>query len=195
MPSTLHQRFKYLQSGIKKVNADLKPFAETEAHFVDAKFYVEDDIPNEVLPIEIPSMESKQGEKEHVRLVTRKDILAPKKGPECGNDHSSESTSDAVRAKISTPSNSPPFLRYVPLSRRKNGQSPFSECLQSTEEMGRPSARLTTEDVAILKEDHVTPLTSSTNPLPLKPLNGFVRSSQSLTEHGILPSERTKRMV
>ena len=60
MPSTLHQCFKYLQSGIKKVNADLKPFAETEAHFTDAKFYVEDDIPNEVLPIEIPSMESKQ---------------------------------------------------------------------------------------------------------------------------------------
>ena len=77
VPSTLHQCFKYLQSGIKKVNADLKPFAETEAHFADAKFYVEDDTPNEVLPIEIPSMESKQGEKEHVRLITRKDILAP----------------------------------------------------------------------------------------------------------------------
>ena len=94
VPSTLHQCFKYLQSGIKKVNADLKRFAKTEAHFVDAKFYVEDDIPNEVLPVEIPSTESKQGEKEHVRLVTRKDILAPKKGPECGNDHSSESTSN-----------------------------------------------------------------------------------------------------
>ena len=57
--STLHQCFKFLQSGIKKVNADLKPFDENEAHFADAKFYVEDDIPNEVLPVEIPSMESK----------------------------------------------------------------------------------------------------------------------------------------
>ena len=105
--STLHQCFKYLQSGIKKVNADLKPFAETEALFVDAKFYVEDDIPNEVLLVEIPSMESKQGEKEHVRLVTRKDIIALKKGPECGNDHSSESTGNSMRVKISTPSNNP----------------------------------------------------------------------------------------
>ena len=96
--STLHQCFKYLQSGIKKVNADLKPFAETEAHFVDAKFEVEDDIPSEVLPVEIPSMESKQGEKEHVRLVTGKDIPSPKKGPKCGNDHSSESTNNSVRA-------------------------------------------------------------------------------------------------
>ena len=125
VPSNLHQCFKYLQSGIKKVNADLKPFVETEAHFADAKFYVKDDIPNEVLPVEIPSMESKQGEKEHVRLVTRKDILAPKKGPECG----SESTSNSMKAKISMPSNNPPLLRYVPLSHRKKGQSPFPECL------------------------------------------------------------------
>ena len=108
--STLHHCFKYFQSGIKEVNADLKPFAETKAHFADAKFYVEDDIPNEVLLLEIPSMESKQGEKEHVRLVTRKDIPSPKKGPECGNDHSSESTSNSVRAKILTPSNNPPLL-------------------------------------------------------------------------------------
>ena len=36
------------------------------------------------------------------------------------------------------------------------------------------------------------PLTSSTNPLPSKPFNGFVRSSQSLIERGILPSEQTK---
>ena len=45
----------------------------------------------------------------------------------------------------------------------------------------------------MLKENHAMPLTSSTNPLPLKPLNGFVRSSQCLTEHGILPSERMKK--
>ena len=191
MPSTLHQCFKYLQSGIKKVNADLKPFTETEAHFANAKFYVEDDIPNEVLPVEISSMESKQGEKEHVRLVIRKDILAPKKGPECGNDHSSESTSNSVRAKISTPSNNPPFLRYVPLSHRKKGQSPFAECLQSIADIGRPPTKLTVEDVAILKENHSMPLTSYTNPLPSKPLNGFVRSSQCLIEHSILASERT----
>ena len=155
----------------------MKPFAETGAHFADAKFYVEDDIPNEVLPVEIPSIESKQGEKEHDRLVTRKDILAPKKGPECGNDHSSESTSKSVRAKISMPSNNPPLLRFVPLSHRKKGKSLFVECLQSIAGMGRPPAKLTMEDVAILKENHVMPLTSSTNPLPSKPLNGFVRSS------------------
>ena len=101
-------------------------------------------------------------------------------------------TSNSMRAKISTPFNNPPLLRYVPLSHHKKGQSPFAECLQSIACMGRPPTKLTMEDVAILKENHVMPLTSSTNPLPLKLLNGFVRSSQSLIEHGILPSEWTK---
>ena len=114
--STLHQCFKFLQSGIKKVNADLKTFVETESHFADSNFYVEDDIPSEVLPIEISSMESKQVEKKHVKFITRKDISSLKECPEYGNDHSSESTSNAMRADISMPSNNPPFLRYVPLS-------------------------------------------------------------------------------
>ena len=108
------------------------------------------------------------------------------------NDHSSESTSNLVRAKISTSSNNPPFLRYVPLSRCKKGQSPFVECLQSIAHVGRPPTKLMMEDIAILKENHAMPLTSSINPLPSKPLNGFLRSSQTLLEHGILPSDRTK---
>ena len=90
------------------------------------------------------------------------------------------------------PSNNPPFVCYVPLSHRKKGQSPFAECFQSTVNMGRPPTKLTMEDVAILKENHVMPLTSSINPLSSKPLNGFVRSLQSLTKHGILPSEQIK---
>ena len=192
VPSTLHQCFMYLQSGIKKVNTDLKPFTKTKPHFANAKFYVEDDIPNEVLLVEIPSMESKHGEKKHVRFITGKHIPSPKEGPKCGNNHSSESTSNSMRAEISTPSKNLPFLRYVPLTQRKKGQSPFTKCLQSTVDMGRPPTMLTMEDGAILKENHAMPLTSSTNPLPSKPLNGFVSSSQSLTKHGILPSERTK---
>ncbi|XP_030940238.1 uncharacterized protein LOC115965196 [Quercus lobata] len=167
VPSTLHQCFKFFQNGIKKVDADLKPFAETEAHFADAKFYAKEDISSEVLPVEIPSIKGKQGEEEHVKFIAKKDISSSKKGPE-------------------------PFLRYIPLSHHKNGQSPFTECLQSTKDVGRLPAKLTMEDVAILKENHVMPSTSPTNPLPSKPLKGFVRSSQSPIKHVILPNERTK---
>ncbi|XP_075633633.1 uncharacterized protein LOC142606119 [Castanea sativa] len=188
VPSTSHQCFKYIQGGGKKVNANLKPFTKTEAHFADAKFYVEDDVPNEVLPVEIPPIESKQNEKKHVRFIIGKDTPSPKEG----DNHSSGSTSNSGGQKISTPSDNPPFLCYVPLSCRKKGQSPFTECLQSIVNKGRPPTKLTMEDVAILKENHTMPLTSSTNPLPSKPLNGFMRSSQSWIEHSILPSERTK---
>ncbi|XP_060200598.1 uncharacterized protein LOC132628857 [Lycium barbarum] len=42
VPSTYHQCFKYLEDGVqKKIVADDEPFAETEAHFADAKFYLE----------------------------------------------------------------------------------------------------------------------------------------------------------
>ena len=55
-------------------------------------------------------------------------------------------TSNSMRVKISTPSNNPPLLRYVPLSHHKKGQSPFVECLQSIASMGRPPAKLTIEE-------------------------------------------------
>ena len=113
-------------------------------------------------------MESKQGEKKHIRFITRKDIPSPKEGLECGNDCSSESTSNLVREEISTPCNNPPFLRYIPLSHCKKGQSPFTECLQSIVDKGRPSTKLTMEDVAILKESHAMPLTSSTKSFALE---------------------------
>ena len=111
----------------------MKPFAETEAHFADAKFYAKEDISSEVLPVEIPSIKGKQGEEEHIKFIAKKDISSSKKCPE-------------------------PFLRYIPLSHRKNGQSPFTECLQPTKDVGKLPAKLTMEDVAILKENHVMPL-------------------------------------
>ena len=40
--STLHQCFKYCRNGqVKTIVADAKPFTSTEAHFANAKFYVE----------------------------------------------------------------------------------------------------------------------------------------------------------
>ena len=40
--STLHQCFKYYKNGqVKTIVADSKPFSIAEAHFIDAKFYLE----------------------------------------------------------------------------------------------------------------------------------------------------------
>ena len=55
IPSTLHQHFKFYIGGVKKVEADTKPFIEVESYFADAKFYIENDAMEEVLPAIIPS--------------------------------------------------------------------------------------------------------------------------------------------
>ncbi|KAL0281864.1 UNVERIFIED_CONTAM: Retrovirus-related Pol polyprotein from transposon opus [Sesamum angustifolium] len=54
VPSTWHQCFKYCRNGIvKKVLGDNKPFIETESHFADAKYYIEDaNKGKEILPPE-----------------------------------------------------------------------------------------------------------------------------------------------
>ena len=50
VPSTLHQCFKYYKNGeVRKVLADTNPFNEAESHYVDAKFYFEVTINDEVL--------------------------------------------------------------------------------------------------------------------------------------------------
>ncbi|KAL2906871.1 Exodeoxyribonuclease I, partial [Bienertia sinuspersici] len=53
--STLHQCLKYYRNGVQKVIADVKPFGKAESYFADAKFYVDEKEPLEVMPIEVPS--------------------------------------------------------------------------------------------------------------------------------------------
>ncbi|KAL0394924.1 UNVERIFIED_CONTAM: hypothetical protein Slati_4458600 [Sesamum latifolium] len=50
VPSTLHQCFKYVKWEIVKVDADMKPFTETESYFSDAKLYLDPDNLKEVVP-------------------------------------------------------------------------------------------------------------------------------------------------
>ena len=55
IPSILHCCFKFYRGGVKKVEADTKPFTEVEFYFVNTKFYIENDVMEEVLPVIIPS--------------------------------------------------------------------------------------------------------------------------------------------
>ena len=56
IPSTLHQCFKFYKGGVKKVEADAKPFTEVRSYFVDAKFYMENDAMEEVLLRSFPQL-------------------------------------------------------------------------------------------------------------------------------------------
>ena len=55
IPSTLHRCFKFYGRGVKKVEADTKPFTEVESYFADAKFYTKNDVTQKFLPAVIPS--------------------------------------------------------------------------------------------------------------------------------------------
>ena len=48
--STLHQYFKFYRGRVKKVEVDTKPFTKVESYFVNAKFYIVNDVMQEVLP-------------------------------------------------------------------------------------------------------------------------------------------------
>jgi hypothetical protein len=72
-----------------------------------------------------------------------------------------------------------PVLRYVPITKRKEGQSPFfgdeDSILKSLQELTLPVAKITKTT------------------LSCQPLQGFTRPSQTPTiEHGSLPTKRTE---
>ncbi|KAI5343264.1 hypothetical protein L3X38_011140 [Prunus dulcis] len=55
VPSTLPQCFKFYRGGVKKILGDVKPFTEAESYFADAKFYIDEDVASEVIPMEVHS--------------------------------------------------------------------------------------------------------------------------------------------
>ncbi|KAA0066578.1 ty3-gypsy retrotransposon protein [Cucumis melo var. makuwa] len=147
--STLHQCFKFCQDGVKKVEVDSNPFSEAKSHFTDVKFCLKNDNSSEVVPVEIP-------------LVNREDNLQLK-SLESRKPHKSTGTFHSGKGEASTSttksmilmdekaSNSS-LLRYVPLSRRQKGESPFVEALQG----------LKVGNIEVLKESFTTPVTKIT---------------------------------
>ena len=79
IPSTLHQCFKFYQEGVKKVEADTKPFTEVESYFADAKFYIENEAIEEVLLATIPSIGKAKlkGKVEQCKSTLIKEISQP----------------------------------------------------------------------------------------------------------------------
>ncbi|KAL2925184.1 Oligopeptidase A [Bienertia sinuspersici] len=125
--STLHQCLKYYRNGVQKVIADVKPFGEAESHFADAKFYVDEKEPLEVMPTEVPSTGKVQF---HAPKAVKEEALVIKESESRISSLSSKKdVNDGPSKEIKVASTSPaPVLRYVPKSRRKEGQSPFLNC-------------------------------------------------------------------
>ncbi|KAA0055891.1 uncharacterized protein E6C27_scaffold438G00090 [Cucumis melo var. makuwa] len=150
--STLHQCFKFHKQGIRKVDADSRPFTKAESHFADAKFYTKSEDVSEIISTEVPV--TKGTFKNEQEMITSK---KSNKGDALNSQQNGESTTETkLRApeaeKIATLQkevSNLPVLCYISFSRHKKGESPFAEC----------SKNLTVKNTEILKENFTAPLT------------------------------------
>ncbi|KAM1528731.1 hypothetical protein ACFX1Z_018035 [Malus domestica] len=183
--STLHQCLKFYQEGVKVIYGDTKPFTEAESHFADAKFYMDEDMVLEALPKEIKSTGKATRKKQEWQAM-------PKKQEE--EAMSSSSKNDDELAKPATtkgsrmPSNelNTPVFRYIPMSRRKNGQSPFET------EASKVDAQRYMDNVKLLKTNAVLPLTQLSNAKVARLPQGLVKALPKRAEPSFLPTKRTE---
>ena len=160
-----------------KVDADTKPFLEVESHFADAKFYMKSDAISKVILTKVRV--AKGSYRPEQRMVTTKKLSEVDALSRRGNDESMTQVKPEVpknEGMISTQgkNSKSPVLRYVPLSRRKKGESPFAEC----------SKNLMIGDIEILKESFTTPLT--------KMDKSDVKKTEKEEARATLPEQQTK---
>ena len=105
---------------MKKILGDVKPFTEAESYFADPKFYINEDVASEVIPVEVHSTG---------QAIPRKDEQSKCLSAEENGDNKPKSTAFGQMGSPSIDSRKVaiPILRYVSSSRRKEGQSPFGE--------------------------------------------------------------------
>ena len=174
VPSTLHQYFKYCDGKqVKVVTIDLQPFTAAESHFTDAKFYLDCDT-----TYNVPQEEFMEKKKARHKERGEPFMEGPKPNSE-------------VRQKFHEEEKEAPMvLRYVPASKRKEGQSPFGLTMET---MDKSKKSIQEKDIAILKSDFTLPLpkldqVASTKP----PLKGFTRATCNLVEEDSFPVRRTE---
>ncbi|KAM1658315.1 hypothetical protein ACFXTN_042496 [Malus domestica] len=167
VPSTLHQCLKFYREGVKVIYGDTKPFTEAESHFADAKFYMDEDM-------EWPAMPKKQ-EEEAMSSSSKND-----------NELAKPATTKGSR----TPSNvlNTPVFLYIPMSRRKNGQSPFET------EASKADAQRYMDNVKLLKTNAMLPLTQLSNAKVARLPQGFVKALPKGVEPSFLPTKRTEEV-
>ncbi|KAM2634119.1 hypothetical protein EV1_024635 [Malus domestica] len=185
VPSTLHQCLKFYREGVKVIYGDTKPFTEAESHFTDAKFYMDEDMVLEALPKEIKSTGKATPKKQEWQAM-------PKKQEEEAMSSSSKNDNELAKPATTkgsrTPSNvlNTPVFQYIPMSRRKNGQSPFET------EASKADAQRYMDNVKLLKTNTVLPLTQLSNAKVARLPQGFVKALPKGVEPSFLPTKRTE---
>ena len=127
-------------------------YSKVESHFVDAQYYTKGDDISEVMSTEV--LVAKGTYKPEQRTITTKksNEVDALNGPEKDELTTQVKFEVSKNEKIAIPpekASKPPILCYIPLSRRKKGESLFAKCLKN----------LKVESVKILKESFTSPLT------------------------------------
>ncbi|XP_074290638.1 uncharacterized protein LOC141617349 [Silene latifolia] len=129
--STLHQCLKYYRGGERKIDGDAKPFSKVDSFFADAKFFEENGTSSEFMPTTISS--TGKGGKREKNIIKEDEAASSAKENDVKKDVdkvNKTATPVASPKKQETPQKTtPPVLRYIPKSCRKDGVSPFAECL------------------------------------------------------------------
>ena len=149
--------------------ADNKPFTEAESFFANAKFYLKDDTLKGIQAITPPSTKEVKLESE----IPKPDLPTEVEEETKQNGNSKRKTKQQGSETIKLA----PVLRYVPITKKKEAQSPFfgdeESILKSLQELTLLVAKITK------------------TVLSCQPLQGFTRPSQAPTiEHGSLPTKR-----
>ena len=147
MPSTYHQCFKYFQDGkVKKIVADHKPFTIAKSHFADAKFYLEDDTQEEAQVIVSPSSKEENLHSKTSRIDSPIEEKEAKPIEEKETKQTMTSTKEK-KHQASKATKAAPVLHYVLVTKRKEGQSPFSgdgeSVLEDLQGLTLPVAKIT----------------------------------------------------
>ncbi|XP_074266159.1 uncharacterized protein LOC141588627 [Silene latifolia] len=182
--STLHQCLKYYCGGERKIDGDAKPFSKADSFFADAKFFEENGTSSEFMPTNISS--TRKGGMRENNIIKEDAAASPAKKNDVKKDvdKASKIATSVVSPKKQdmAKKTTSPVLRYIPKSCRKDGESPFAECLTpKTQPKDKKSSQVIKQEwVAKI----VAPLPSSSQTKIMRPLpTCFIcSSSQSLSE-------------
>ncbi|XP_050125816.1 uncharacterized protein LOC126603114 [Malus sylvestris] len=146
---------------------------------------MDEDMVLEALPKEIKSTGKATPNKQEWQAMPKKQEEEAMSSLSKNDD---ELAKPATTKGSKTPSNvlNTPVFRYIPMSRRKNGQSPFET------EASKVDAQRYMDNVKLLKTNAVLPLTQLSNAKVARLPQGFVKALPKRAEPSFLPTKRTE---
>ncbi|KAL9224978.1 hypothetical protein vseg_000952 [Gypsophila vaccaria] len=182
--SNLHQCLKYYRGGERKINADVKPFTKADSLFADARFFETNGTSSELLPAMISSTDKRIKKSKDVAMAGEpiSDPLRRDRPSIKAKVENESRLTTAVKKEEKKQNTSPPVLRYIPMSRRKEEESPFAECrdLEPTfVEQAKHNRVIKKEWIAKV----VTPLPGTTRAQIMRPPLAEFTPSSNQTSH------------